>query len=162
MRKDLVVSAVLLAGLGALYWSLGLMEDPRAIIFPRILIIIMGVLALGLIAQSILEGQRVEKPVLQSDRVNEKKQAGPGKKYPVWTVFGCFAVIVIYFAVMERLGFYISAFLFFVTITFILGRRDLSLKKGGIRVLAAFIFTAVLYVLFNKLLVVQTPKGLLF
>jgi hypothetical protein len=31
-----------------------------------------------------------------------------------------------------------------------------------VRIGIAFIFTAILYVLFNKLLVVQTPKGLLF
>ena len=162
MKRDLIVSVVLLAGLGALYWSLGSVQDPRAIIFPRVLIIIMGVLALALIAQRILEGSRVEKQILQSDRVNEKRKDGPAGKYRVWTVLGCFLVTVIYLAVSQGLGFYLSAFLFFVIITFLFGRRDLSLKKGGIRVLAAFIFTAVLYVLFNKILQVQTPRGLWF
>ena len=73
-----------------------------------------------------------------------------------------FILIMIYFAVMEWLGFYFSAFLFFVAATFVLGRKDLTLRKGGVRVGIAFIFTAVLFVLFNKLLVVQTPKGMFF
>ena len=63
---------------------------------------------------------------------------------------------------MERLGFYVSAFLFFIILTFILGRKDLTLHKGALQIGIAFIFTAILFVLFNKLLVVQTPKGLLF
>jgi hypothetical protein len=63
---------------------------------------------------------------------------------------------------MEKLGFYVSAFLFFIVLTFILGRKNLTLQKGAVQVGIAFIFTAVLFLLFNKLLVVQTPKGLLF
>ncbi|MGD9067217.1 MAG: hypothetical protein PVI42_24025, partial [Desulfobacterales bacterium] len=60
------------------------------------------------------------------------------------------------------LGFYVSAFLFFVAVTLLLGRKDLSVRKGGMRVGIALIFTTILFVLFNQLLVVQTPKGLLF
>jgi len=69
---------------------------------------------------------------------------------------------VIYFVVMEGLGFYVSAFLFFVIITFVLGKADLNLKKGAMRIGIALLFTSVLFVLFNKILVVQTPRGLWF
>jgi hypothetical protein len=63
---------------------------------------------------------------------------------------------------MEKLGFYVSAFLFFIAVTFLLGRKDLTLRSGTLRIGVAFIFTAILFVLFNVLLVVQTPKGLFF
>jgi hypothetical protein len=43
-----------------------------------------------------------------------------------------------------------------------LGRKDLTLRKGALQIGIAFIFTAILFVLFNKILEVQTPKGLLF
>jgi len=69
---------------------------------------------------------------------------------------------LVYFVVMEKLGFYVSAFLFFIILTFVLGRKDLTLRQGAVQIGIAFIFTAVLFLLFNKLLVVQTPKGLLF
>ena len=42
MKKDLVVSLVLLAGVACLYMSLSLMEEPRAAAFPRVVILIMG------------------------------------------------------------------------------------------------------------------------
>lgn len=165
MRKELIISVVLLAGTIGLYCSLSLMEDPRAATFPRVVIVIMGVLSVALLLQSVMFRQKKDRPPLQNTSVSEKRDqdnATSGKRFPFGQVFLCFALIVIYFAVMEWLGFYFSAFLFFVAATFVLGRKELTLRIGGVRVGIAFIFTAVLFVLFNKLLVVQTPKGIFF
>jgi hypothetical protein len=166
VKKDLVIALILLAGSVALYASLSLMEEPAAASFPQVVIIIMGFLGLMVLIQAVIIGQRSERPVLQSDRVENQEEVpqDPGvvKKFPFGTVVGCFLLIVVYFVVMEKLGFYLSAFLFFVAATFILGRKDLSLRKSIVRIGIAFIFTAVLFVLFKKVLLVQTPKGLLF
>jgi hypothetical protein len=166
VKKDLIIALILLVGSGALYASLSLMEEPAAASFPRVVIIIMGILGLMLLIQTVIIKQRSERPVLQSDRVGNQektpKDSGVVNKFPLGTVVGCFLLIVVYFVVMEALGFYLSAFLFFIAATFILGRKDLTLQKSVLRIGIAFIFTAVLFVLFNKLLVVQTPKGLLF
>lgn len=165
MRKELIISVVLLAGTIGLYCSLSLMEDPRAATFPRVVIVIMGVLSVALLLQRVMFRQKKDRPPLQNTSVSEKRDqdnAASGKRFPFGQVFLCFALIVIYFAVMEWLGFYFSAFLFFVAATFVLGRKELTLRIGGVRVGIAFIFTAVLFVLFNKLLVVQTPKGIFF
>lgn len=161
-----MISLILLAGSIALYASLSLMEEPAAASFPRVVIIIMGCLGLVLLIQTIITKQRGERPVLQSDRVankeKTKKNSDAAKGFPFATVIGCFFLIVVYFVVMEELGFYVSAFLFFIIVTFIFGRKDLTLRKGVMRIGTAFIFTAILFVLFNKLLLVQTPKGLFF
>ena len=166
MKKDLIIALILLAGSMALYASLSLMEEPAAASFPRVVIIIMGCLGLMLLVQTFVIRQRTERQVLQSDRIVDKdkikEKAGVGDRFPLATLIGCFVLIVIYFVVMEGLGFYVSAFLYFIVATFIFGRKDLSLRKGVIRIGVAFIFTAILFVLFNKLLVVQTPKGLFF
>ena len=166
MKKDLIISLILLVGSFALYASLSLMEEPAAASFPRVVIIIMGFLGLMVLIQAVTIRQKSERPVLQSDSVANQEKApkdsGDVKKFPFGTVVGCFLLIVVYFVVMEKLGFYLSAFLFFIAATFILGRKDLTLQKSIMRIGIAFIFTAVLFVLFNKLLVVQTPKGLLF
>lgn len=166
MKKDLIIALILLGGSLALYASLSFMEEPAAASFPRVVIIIMGFLGLMVLIQTVTIKQKGERQVLQSDSVAnpEKvpKDSGNVKKYPFGTVAGCFLLIVVYFVVMERLGFYLSAFLFFIAATFILGRKDLTLHKSIVRIGIAFIFTAVLFVLFNRLLVVQTPKGLLF
>ena len=165
MRKELIISLVLLAGTIGLYYSLSLMEDPRAATFPRVVIVIMGVLSVALLLQSAIVRQKKNRPALQKATVKnkgEKDDAAASNQFPLAQVFLCFILIIIYFAVMEWLGFYISAFLFFVAATFVLGRKELTLRIGGVRIGIAFIFTAVLFVLFNKLLVVQTPKGLFF
>lgn len=166
VKKDLVISLVLLLMSIGLYVSLSLMKPPAAASFPRVVIIIMGLLALMMLIQTLVTKQRSERSILQSDRVADQKEASKTlrdvQKFPLETVVGCFILIVIYLLVMEMLGFYLSAFLFFIAITFILGRKDLTLRKGAMRIGIAFIFTAVLFVLFNKLLMVQTPKGVLF
>ena len=166
MKKNLIVASILLAGSGALYATLSLMEEPAAASFPRVVIIIMGCLGLMLLVQTLVIRQRTERQVLQSDRIADedktKDKPDIAGGFPLATLIGCFVLIVIYFFVMEDLGFYVSAFLYFITATFIFGRKDLSLRKGAMRIGIAFIFTAILFVLFNKLLVVQTPKGLFF
>ena len=157
---------ILLAGSIALYASLSLMEEPAAASFPRVVIILMGCLGLVLIFQTTITNQRRERPVLKSNHMADSgkapKDSVTPKRFPFGTLVVCFVLIVVYFVVMEKLGFYVSAFLFFIIVTFVLGRKDLTLHTGAVRIGIAFIFTAILFVLFNKLLVVQTPKGLLF
>ena len=166
MKKDLIVSLILLAGSVALYASLSLMEEPAAASFPRVVIVLMGCLGLVLIIQTLIAGQRPPRPVLQNNHVADSakapKDSGAANRFPFGTLVVCFVLILVYFVVMEKLGFYLSAFLFFIILTFVLGRKDLTLHKGVGRIGIAFIFTAILFVLFNKLLVVQTPKGLFF
>lgn len=148
MIRELIISLILLVGNIALYFSLRLMDEPRSVIFPRVIISIMIILSGLLLIQGLV--------------VRKKPSSAAGKAYPFGRIFFCFALIVIYFAFMEALGFYFSSFLFFVAVTYTLGRGDLSLKSGAVRVGISFVFMVVLYVLFNKLLLVQTPKGLLF
>lgn len=148
MRREIIVSLVLLASVVALYLSLDLMDDPRSIIFPRVIIIIIGVLSFFLLIQALMMGEKLK------EKTSASFYFGP--------FFVCFCLIVIYFFVMEKLGFYVSAFLFYVTVTFVLGWKDITPKKGAVRVLSAAIFTGVLYFLFQELLSVQTPKGILF
>ena len=166
MKRGLIISLILLAVSIALYASLTLLEEPAAASFPRVVILIMGFLGLVLLIQTIIIKQKGERPVLQSDRVaygeKTKKRSDVDEGFPWATLIGCFFLIVVYFSVMEKLGFYVSAFLFFIIVTFVLGRKDLTLRKAVMRIGIAFIFTAILFVLFNKLLLVQTPKGLFF
>ncbi len=146
MKKDIIVSLVLLAGVIALYLSLGLMDDPRAVTFPQVIIIIMGILSALLLIQSV---------------VLKQAETSKGAGFPFGRFLICFFLIILYFIFMESLGFYISAFLFFVAITFILGSADLTVKNAMARAIVGAVFTGILFLLFNVLLAVQTPKGLL-
>ena len=113
-----------------------------------------------LLIQSILMKGKKEKVILQQTSITVKSESGAGTSFPFATVATCFLLIIAYFAVMQWLGFYFSAFLFFSVSTIILGRKDLTVRKGAFRVMSAFIFMAILYILFKVILVVQTPKGL--
>ena len=146
MKKDLIVSLVLLAGIVSLYLSLGLMDDPQAVTFPRVIIIIMGILAALLLLQSI---------------VLRQKNDSQGARFPFGRFLICFFLIIFYFLLMEGIGFYLSAFLFFIAVTFILESKDLTWRTATFRTVIAFVFTGILFLLFKVLLVVQTPKGLL-
>ena len=146
MKKDLIVSLVFLAGVISLYLSLGLMEDPRAANFPKVIIIIMGVLSALMLLQTLI----LKVPA-----------SSKGAGFPFGRFLITFFLIIIYFFLMEGIGFYLSAFLFFTAVTFILGSKDLNFRTGSFRVVMAFAFTGILFLLFNVLLAVQTPKGLL-
>ena len=69
MRKELIISLVLLAGTIGLYCSLALMEDPRAATFPRVVIVVMGVLSVALLLQSAIVRQRMNRVVGYSKRL---------------------------------------------------------------------------------------------
>lgn len=146
MKRELIVSLVLLIGSIILYLILGHIEMSEAQTFPRFVIVIMGILSALLVLQS-----------LTAKALASLKKA----PFPVARFAICFILIIAYFVFMEGLGFYVSAFLFFVATTFILGAKDLTLRSGLIRAAAGFVFTIVLFILFNVLLAVQTPKGLL-
>ena len=111
-ERDMFVSLVVLCGAAVLYWSLSLMDDPRAATFPRVIIVIMGGLSVVLLLQSALFGRKTDKPALQSSSV-EDKQTNSKSSFPWGTLIACFVMIVIYFAAMERLGFYLSDSCFF-------------------------------------------------
>ena len=145
MKRDLIVSIVLLVGIVSLYLTLGWIELPGARTFPRVILIIMAVLSALLLVQSLM---------LKS--LTEAKKT----PFPIGRFLICFCLIIVYFIFMETLGFYLSAFLFFVAVSFILGRSELTLRTGFIRAGIGLIFTGVLFFLFKVLLAVQTPKGL--
>lgn len=147
MKKDVIVALVCLVGSIALYFSLGAIAEERAREFPKVVLIIIMVLSALLLIQSLLM---------------KKIQQAAGKPFPWRRFFLLLAIILVYMGVMQNLGFYVSTFLFFVVVYLILGRQDLSSKKAVSRILISAGFTGVLFVLFNVLLAVQTPKGLTF
>jgi hypothetical protein len=147
MNKDVIVALVCLFGSLALYLSLGTISEETARIFPRVVIVVMIILSALLLLQGLwVKGQ------------GQKK----GKAFPWGRFFLLLGIIIGYFVFMQTLGFYVSAFLFFVIVSFLLGRSGLTPAKGASRILQSAVFTGVLFVLFKVLLKVQTPTGLFF
>ena len=143
MTKDIVVGLVCFLGSVALFFSLGTIDEARARTFPEVVIIIMGILAALLLIQSLT----VKKI---------KKEIAP---FPWRRFLLLFGMIVAYFFIMETVGFYLSAFLFFLAVVFVLGRTESKPIRVLPKILQAAIFTAILFLLFSVLLEVQTPRG---
>ncbi|MBN2032099.1 MAG: tripartite tricarboxylate transporter TctB family protein [Deltaproteobacteria bacterium] len=154
INRDTKVALLILAVTVALYLSLSSI-DPEATIFIRVVIVAIGALSLLLMAQGMLLKHRGERGGVAQDSASKKAVYG---WKPVAYIFGA---ILVYFFVMERLGFYISAFLYFVGVVSLLDWGGLTLRKGFVRIAIAFLFIAVIYLLFSVILQVQTPRGLL-
>ncbi len=148
MKKDVVVSLVCLFVSIFLLYSLNWIDDERAQAFPRVVILIIGVLSLLLLVQSLA--------------LKQIKQSTAENPFPWARFLIMFGLIVIYFFIMERIGFYFSAFLFFIAVTYLFGGAVKGAAKIASRIGLPVVFTSVLYLLFNLLLKVQTPTGLLF
>jgi len=147
MNKEIMVALVCLVGSLGLYSSLGTISEETARTFPRVVIVVMIVLSTLLLLQGVLlRGLEQQK----------------GKPFPWGRFFLLLGIIVAYLAFMQFVGFYVSAFFFFVIVSFLLGRSDLTLNKGAARIVQSAVFTGVLFVLFKVLLKVQAPSGLLF
>ncbi len=145
MKKDVITALFCLAVSIFFYYSLGWIDDERATSFPRVVIIIMGILSLLLLVQT-LAAQKIQK----------------GKPFPWKSFAGMFVLIVVYFFFMEKIGFYVSAFLFFIATALIFDTTDLQLKRVLSRVAVSAGFICVIYFLFKLMLKVQTPTGWLF
>ena len=148
MKKDVIVSLVCLLAAIFLFYSLNWIGDERAQAFPKVVIIIIGIFSLLLLIQSLA--------------LKRVKQSQADNPFPWARFLIMFGLIVFYFIIMERIGFYLSAFLFFIAVTSLFGGALKGAAKTVSRLALPVVFTGVLYLLFNVLLKVQTPRGLLF
>ena len=147
MRKDLIASVFCLALAIFLLYSLGWIDDERARAFPRVVIIIMGILSFFLLLQTLLM---------------KKTKKMSGKPFP-WRSFSTMLVlIIVYCFLMEKIGFYTTAFLFFLTVSLVFGKTRIRPRQIMSYAAMGVAFTGVIYFLFKIILKVQTPSGLLF
>ncbi len=153
-KHNIIVALVVLIGSIALYSSLALIRDPRATTFPRLVILVMGALAVLLLLQSYLLHPAADASA------GAASKAASAEAFPWEAVLVVLIGIFIYLAVMQNVGFYLSTFIFFNGIVFMLSRKTLSLHKGMKMATMTLCFTSVLYLLFNVLLKVQMPRGI--
>jgi hypothetical protein len=147
VKRDIIVSLICLAAVIFLYYTLGWIDEGRAREFPRVVILITGGLSVLLFLQSL---------------IIKKVQETEGKPFPWGRFLFMFGLILVYLYFMESVGFYVSAFLFFILVTLIFGRKELNVGKAASRIGMSVVFTGVLYLLFKVILKVQTPSGVLF
>lgn len=146
MTKDILVGAICLVGSILLFFSLEWIPDERAALFPKVILVIMITLSIFLLIYTVIIGRI-------------PKQEGPPIPWVRLSVL--FVFILVYLSVMENLGFYVSGFLYLLSVTLVLEAKDITTKKAVTRVLVSGVFMVVMFVLFKMILRVQTPAGIL-
>lgn len=151
MKKELGVSIGMLVLTGCLFYLMTDIEVTGAKMFPRVVISILFLLA---VCQGIYA-------VIKRPSAEKKSSAKKSTPYPWGKVLTVTAGVVMYISLMEFIGFYASSFLFIVAVTLIIQPNVIDAKCVTTRIASSLVFVGVLYVLFNLILAVQTPKGFL-
>jgi hypothetical protein len=123
---------------------------PDAYQFPKLIGAAMMVLSLFMLADVILRRRAGTVSTVEADAL------------PLARMWPAFAVMVGYLLLLERLGFYSTAFLAFLALTTIYARKaPFDPLPLLFRVVYGLIFVAALYVVFALVLRAQLPAGLL-
>jgi Tripartite tricarboxylate transporter TctB family len=132
---------------GLLYWAALGSETPRAYFFPQMLALAMGAMGAAMLVMDF--------------RSSGKRQAAgsPTQWYKIWPGM---VVLVVFMAIAERVGFYVSSWLAFTSIGVLYAPARDRLATAKRCVPIAIVFLAVLYLVFWMLLRVQLPHGFAF
>ena len=154
MCREFFAVAAMLAIVGFFFRLIGLVEIPEACIFPRTVMAAMLALAVIYLAQSAVRLARIR-------LTGAPPTAAPAHKTPWRPVAVALACVLAYVVVMERLGFYVSGLAFYLAISLLLQREAFTMRSAAVRLSMAAAFMGALYILFNRILAVQVPKGIL-
>ncbi len=135
----LIISGILfITGLSA--------QNPEAFLFPNFISGVLCVIALALLINSFRH--RVDKT--------------EGKSIPWLVILPALVIFVLYLALVEKIGFYLTSFTAFVAIVLIYIPDRFSVAQSVKIFAIGLAFMAALYSLFTVLLKVQLPRGLFF
>jgi putative tricarboxylic transport membrane protein len=148
-KGDAIVAAVILLSAILIYSSLKA-RDPLTAIFPAATLIITGSLSLLLLILSLVSMMAKRQP----------REVSP-VHFPFSRVIVTGLLIIGYLYVLNILGFYFTAFVFYLVFASIVALdREAIFSRPHNKVLTSVLFVFILYMLFKMLLKVQTPAGL--
>lgn len=150
MKRELSISAGMIALTLISFYLMYQIEIPEAQTFPKVVLSIMMLLGVFLGIQAIIN----KKP--------EEASKGDKKPYPIKKVAIALCCMIVYFAVMETVGFYLSGFIFFFVVTLVLQEEKITPKGAAFRGITCLAFMGVLFILFNNILAVQAPRGIFY
>jgi len=146
---ELIAGGIPLVVAGLMYLSLGDVSEPKAAIFPTILLAIMVALSLAILVPALWRKQ---------PKAKEKGEAFPFSKVALF-----FVCMVTYIIAVKTLGFYLSSFLFLLIVPILIAKEKRMTITSGARSLGIAVgFTGILYLLFNTFFHVMTPTGIGF
>jgi putative tricarboxylic transport membrane protein len=158
-RKEFAISIAILLFSIIMYNFALTVNDPLSAIFPGATLIIMGILSLILLFQEAVVFIKWPKEKEDAAIAFSKE----GAVFPFMRIITAMVLIIGYFSLLNALGFYFTSFLFFLTFTLIFCTdKKAFCQRMHIQIAFPAIFVAILYSLFNLLLKVSLPRGILF
>jgi hypothetical protein len=146
MAARLISFACILLG-GLLYWAALGSDTPKAFFFPQMLALTMAAIGAAMLFMNFRGSDK-----WQADRL-------PTQWYKIWPGL---LVLVVYMAIAERVGFYVSSWLAFTSIGVLYAPAGEQLATAKYCLPIAVVFLSVLYLVFWTLLRVQLPHGFAF
>lgn len=146
MAARLISAACIVLG-GLLYWAALGSDTPKAYFFPQMLALAMVAMGAAMFVIDIRSGAK-RQPAWSATQW-----------YRIWP--GMF-VLVVFMAVAQRVGFYVSSWLAFTSIGILYAPARDRIATAKYCVPIAIVFLAVLYLIFWTLLRVQLPHGFAF
>lgn len=149
LRNSLKMNGDFWFGLTLLIFSIFLYISVTALpqdvaIFPKVILIIIGATSAPMIIKAI----------------TSPKERSQEKSFNLDLIIMILALMVTYY-LLDILGFYVTV-TFFSIFTFIFIEKSYNKNSYIKGVILSFVIVSVLYALFNVLMNVTTPKGLLF
>jgi putative tricarboxylic transport membrane protein len=164
-KRDFYVPVIILVLAVLLYTFALKVNDPLSALFPGATLVIIGGLSLILLLQTTLESILVNRRKKEGNAEvlisRDNKQSADG--YPFTRIATSMGMVLVYFFCLNTIGFYSSSFLFYLAFIFVFSPdRKAFLKRPHISIAVPACFIAVIYALFNLVLKVSAPSGILF
>jgi asparagine N-glycosylation enzyme membrane subunit Stt3 len=152
MRSVDRLSALLLLAICGYFWAVSGDFNRMGRLFPRTIIVILGVLALVLLIWSFLPRTR---------HLREKKAFAPVST-SYWEVGGAAGLFVAWAFFLHVVGFAVTSFIFFSVVGVLFEKREKPFTYYVVKVASIGVTIAVFYYFFAQLLRVPFPRGVLF
>lgn len=151
--RELYVGLCMLVFTGICHYLSQDIQATTARIFP-------GIVIFSMFCFSVLQITRALLLVVRDKRRNAAAAACPPKKFPLRRILAAMGMLFLYYLAIDTLGFYVSGLLFMTACMLAFRRERPRLREVGRAFGISAGFVAVIYVIFNLLLTVQTPVGL--
>jgi hypothetical protein len=148
MRNADRVSFLIIIGICIYFWIESRGFGRYGVLFPQVIIIILGLLACVLLAVSFFEPK------------DRRIFSGQNIRY-AFILFIIFLFIA-WIALIRYIGFVITSIVFISIINVLIDRRKRSPKAVAVKLLVIGAIVVAFYLFFSRLLLVSFPKGILF
>jgi len=150
MKQLNILLSVITLIVCAVFWRSAITIVEPADVYPKTLIIVIGLLAIMILFQAIFF-----KP--------KDHDVYPFANMKYGRVILMTVSMFLYYFAVKYIGFYVSSFIFIILLSMLLGKKENKDKKEIVKViLLSFIVTGIIYLGFGVFLKVPTPKALLF